>query len=291
MCLGFFTHSLTQVFESPLGALLIESCPTTFVLPNPAARTPALAAVYERMGFNSAEIGMIASLRPQRDGYYSNELLGKRPFSLQLSPLLLAMFARNTADDHAAMDTILAEHGREGFAAAWLMAQGFPEAATQIEEDLAQAWQERPPDAHNLCITRPTPLPLPMGLGLALQSSSWVSQSDAWPGGTLLLLELPGAGAPTTTDGDPETISAVEAVLQTAHWIIEQTPFDEAVQMGDLTEDMAEIEALVSEAQALGYVCSYQAALIKRCSAGRAPATTAELSMRLSEMRGHIYRG
>ena len=40
--LGFFTHSLTQVFESPLGALLIESCPTTFVLPNPAARTPSL---------------------------------------------------------------------------------------------------------------------------------------------------------------------------------------------------------------------------------------------------------
>jgi hypothetical protein len=93
--------------------------------------------VYEQMGFNRAETGLIASLRPQRDWYYSNELLGKRPFSLQLSPLLLSLFARNTADDHLLMDRLLAEHGREGFAPAWLRAQGHPEAATRIEADLA----------------------------------------------------------------------------------------------------------------------------------------------------------
>jgi type IV secretion system protein TrbE len=139
--LGFFTHSLTQVFDSPLGALLIESCPTNFVLPNAAARTPAMAAVYERMGFNAAEIGMIASLRPQRDCYYSNELLGKRPFSVHLSPLLLAMFARNTQEDHALMDTILAQEGLHHFAPAWLHAQGFPDAAAHIQEALSHAYQ------------------------------------------------------------------------------------------------------------------------------------------------------
>ena len=140
--LGFFTHSLTQVFESPLGGLLIESCPATFALPNPAARTPKMAAVYEQMGFNGAEIGLISTMRPQRDVYYANELLGKRPFSLHLSPLLLAMFARNRQEDHAEMDDVLARHGLHGFAPAWLAAQGFLEAATQLGEDLAHATED-----------------------------------------------------------------------------------------------------------------------------------------------------
>ena len=35
--LGFMTHSLSQVFASPLGALLEEGCPTRFFLPMPAA--------------------------------------------------------------------------------------------------------------------------------------------------------------------------------------------------------------------------------------------------------------
>jgi type IV secretion system protein TrbE len=137
--MGFFTHSLTQVFESPLGGLLIESCPATFALPNPAARTPKMAAVYAQMGFNPAEIGIISSMRPQRDIYYANELTGKRAFSLQLSPLLLAMFARNTAPDHDLMDTILAEHGPEHFATHWLTAQGFPDAAASLMEDSGYA--------------------------------------------------------------------------------------------------------------------------------------------------------
>ena len=140
--LGFFTHSLTQVFESPLGGLLIESCPATFALPNAAAKTPKMAAVYAQMGFNPTEIGTIASLRPQQDCYYANELVGKRPFSLRLSPLLLAMCARNRQEDHDLMDTLLAEHGRQGFAAAWLEAQGFPEAARHLNEEGFDALDE-----------------------------------------------------------------------------------------------------------------------------------------------------
>jgi hypothetical protein len=52
--------------------------------------------------------------------------------------------ARNTADDHELMDRMLAQEGREGFAPAWLRAQGFPEAASQIEEALSHAFQMAP---------------------------------------------------------------------------------------------------------------------------------------------------
>jgi type IV secretory pathway VirB4 component len=130
--LGFFTHSISQVFASALGPLLMESCPTWFMLPNPAARSPQLAEIYHRMGFNPREIELISIARPQRDVYYRAELLGKRLCSLPLSPLELAVLARNTEADHDLMDKILAEHGRAGFAAAWLRAQGFPEAADRV---------------------------------------------------------------------------------------------------------------------------------------------------------------
>jgi type IV secretion system protein VirB4 len=144
--LGFATHSLAQLFgaesDNTLGALMLEGCPTKFILPNPEARTPQMAAIYRRLGFNDAEIHTISAARPQRDMYYSAQLVGKRLYSLHLSPVLLAMFARNTQEDHALMDVILAEYGREGFAPAWLRAQGFPEAAISIKEDLAHAVHE-----------------------------------------------------------------------------------------------------------------------------------------------------
>jgi type IV secretion system protein TrbE len=145
--LGFATHSLIQLFgegDNTLGALMLEGCPTRFVLPNPAARTPQMAAIYRRLGFNDAEIAIISTARPQRDIYYSAELVGKRLYSLHLSPLLLAILARNTAEDHELMDRILAREGREGFAPAWFRARGFPEAATQIQEDLSHALQMAP---------------------------------------------------------------------------------------------------------------------------------------------------
>ena len=143
--LGFATHSLIQLFgedrDHTLGALMLEGCPTKFILPNPEARTPQMAAIYRRLGFNDAEIHLISSARPQRDIYYSAELVGKRLYSLHLSPLVLAILARNTQEDHEVMDRILAQEGRERFAQVWLRAQGFPEAASHMEKELSDACQ------------------------------------------------------------------------------------------------------------------------------------------------------
>jgi type IV secretion system protein VirB4 len=82
--LGFMTHSLSQVFDSPLGALLEEGCPTRFYLPMPAALEPNIAAIYTRMGLSSTAIRTIATARPQRDVYYACTELGQRLFTLPL---------------------------------------------------------------------------------------------------------------------------------------------------------------------------------------------------------------
>jgi type IV secretion system protein VirB4 len=131
--LGFMTHSLSQVFGSPLGALLEEGCPTRFFLPMPAAMEPNIAAIYERMGLTHNAIRTIATARPQRDVYYACTERGQRLFHLPLGPLTLACVARNRAEDHALMDTVLVREGREGFAAAWLREHGFAKEARDVE--------------------------------------------------------------------------------------------------------------------------------------------------------------
>ena len=130
--LGFMTHSVSQVFDSPLGALLEEGCPTRFFLPMPSAMEPNIAAIYERLGLTRNAIRTIATARPQRDIYYACTELGQRLFTLPLGPLALACLARNTAEDHALMDALLAKEGREGFAAAWLRHNGFDKESDDV---------------------------------------------------------------------------------------------------------------------------------------------------------------
>src|SRR3989454_10799563 len=85
--LGFMTHSLSQVFGSPLGTLLEEGCPTRFFLPMPSALEPNIADIYRRMGLTWNAIRTIATARPQRDVYYACTELGQRLFHLPLGAL------------------------------------------------------------------------------------------------------------------------------------------------------------------------------------------------------------
>src|SRR5262249_22624010 len=80
----------------------------------------------------------IAASRPQRDVYYAHEELGQRLISLAHGPLTLACIARNDAEDHALIDRLIQEEGREGFTAAYFRHQGYPEAAKRVE-----AWWQR----------------------------------------------------------------------------------------------------------------------------------------------------
>src|SRR5688572_4064166 len=98
--------------------------------------------------------------------------------------------------------------------------------------------------------------------------------------------------AQTSITAVQTTISAAEAVIHTAKWILEQTPLDELVMVVDWAEDMATLEALVREAQALGYdIGSLSAMLTALFSLESAPGTTSELQRRLWEIRRHVSQG
>jgi hypothetical protein len=130
--LGVSTHSLEKVFESPIGRILIEGCQLRFFMPNPSAMKPLIRRVYEEIGLSDTAIQTIATARPQRDAYVTQEELGQRLISLPHGPLALDCLARNSADDHALMDTLMAKEGKEGFAEAWFRTCGHHEAAEHV---------------------------------------------------------------------------------------------------------------------------------------------------------------
>jgi type IV secretion system protein VirB4 len=124
----FATQSLADVVESPIAASIIESCPTRIFLPNPRALEPQGAAAYARFGLNERQIEILARAAPTRD-YYLQSRIGDRLFDLGLGPVALAFSAASSKADQAAIGEILATHGPDGFAAAWLRRRGLSWAA------------------------------------------------------------------------------------------------------------------------------------------------------------------
>ncbi|MCP3461063.1 conjugal transfer protein TrbE [Bradyrhizobium sp. CCGUVB23] len=115
----FATQSLSDIDGSNIAPAIVESCPTRIFLPNERAIEPQLTAIYRRFGLNDRQIEIIARATPKRD-YYCQSRRGNRLFELGLGPIALAFCAASSRDDHAAIERLLAEHGRENFTPAWL---------------------------------------------------------------------------------------------------------------------------------------------------------------------------
>ena len=124
----FATQSLADVVDSPIAAAIVESCPTRIFLPNPRALEPQGAAAYARFGLNDRQIEILARATPTRD-YYLQSRGGDRLFDLGLGPVALAFCAASSKADQAAIGEVLAAHGSDGFAGAWLRRRGLAWAA------------------------------------------------------------------------------------------------------------------------------------------------------------------
>jgi len=115
----FATQSLADIETSAIAPTIVESCPTRLFLPNERAIEPQITAIYRRFGLNDRQIEILARATPKRD-YYCQSRRGNRLFELGLGEVALALTAASSKSDQAAIANILAAHGREHFAAAWL---------------------------------------------------------------------------------------------------------------------------------------------------------------------------
>ena len=127
----FATQSLADIDNSTIAPAIIESCPTRLLLPNERAVEPQITAIYRRFGLNDRQIEILARATPKRD-YYCQSRRGNRLFELGLSEVGLALCAASSKGDQALIGSIIAEHGRHGFLAAWLRARDVGWAADLI---------------------------------------------------------------------------------------------------------------------------------------------------------------
>ncbi|MDD9731562.1 conjugal transfer protein TrbE [Mameliella sp. AT18] len=127
----FATQSLSDIDNSPIAPAIIESCQTRILLPNERAIEPQITAIYRRFGLNDRQIEILARATSKRD-YYCQSRSGNRLFELALGEVALAFCGASSKADHAALEKLLAEHGRDGFTEAWLRARNAGWAADLI---------------------------------------------------------------------------------------------------------------------------------------------------------------
>ncbi len=130
----FATQSLADIAGSAIAPAIIESCPTRLFLPNERALEPQIAAIYRRFGLNDRQIEILSRATPKRE-YYCQSRRGNRLFELGLSEVALAFTAASSKSDQAMISRLLAEHGSDGFAAAWLRAKGLDWAAEMLSQE------------------------------------------------------------------------------------------------------------------------------------------------------------
>jgi type IV secretion/conjugal transfer VirB4 family ATPase len=115
----FATQSLSDIDGSSIAPAIVESCPTRVFLPNERAIEPQITAIYRCFGLNDRQIEILARATPKRDYYYQSQR-GNRLFELGLGPVALAFCAASSKANHAAIERVLAEQGRDAFTPAWL---------------------------------------------------------------------------------------------------------------------------------------------------------------------------
>jgi type IV secretion system protein VirB4 len=129
----FATQSLADIDGSRIAPAIIESCPTRLFLPNERALEPQIAAIYRRFGLNDRQVEILSRATPKRD-YYCQSRRGNRLFELGLGEIALALTAASSRTDQALIARLVAEHGRAGFARAWLTTRVGPWAADLLDQ-------------------------------------------------------------------------------------------------------------------------------------------------------------
>jgi type IV secretion/conjugal transfer VirB4 family ATPase len=136
----FATQSLADIETSAIAATIVESCPTRLFLPNERAIEPQIMTIYRRFGLNDRQIEILARATPKRD-YYCQSRRGNRLFELGLGEIALAFTAASSKSDQAAIADVVAAHGRDGFASAWLTRKGLAWAADLLTTEQLRTQQ------------------------------------------------------------------------------------------------------------------------------------------------------
>ena len=126
------TQSLVEVANSPQRDVILESCPTKVLLPNPEAQNPPTAELYRKFGLTSRQIEMLSLAVPKRHYYYLSPA-GRRLFDLALGEATLAFIGSGSKPDLLQARQLMVQHGRS-WAAEWLRARDLDDWADFLDK-------------------------------------------------------------------------------------------------------------------------------------------------------------
>jgi type IV secretion system protein TrbE len=118
--------------NSPRRDIILESCPTKILLPNPEAESDHVRRLYEGIGLNRRQLQILATALPKRQ-YYVLSPLGRRLISLGLGPIALSFLGMAGREAIVQVNEQMSIHGQQ-WPAAWLRARGL--------ETAAKAWMQ-----------------------------------------------------------------------------------------------------------------------------------------------------
>jgi type IV secretion system protein VirB4 len=123
------TQSISDITNSPIRDVIIESCLTKIFLPNTEAQTEHATRAYEALGLSARQIELVARAVPKRHYYYTSPL-GKRLFELGLGPVALSFLGAGSREELTSARALIARF-TETWPAEWLRERGLADAAAQ----------------------------------------------------------------------------------------------------------------------------------------------------------------
>jgi type IV secretion system protein TrbE len=125
------TQELADVMNSPIRDVILASCPTKILLPNPEANENSSRPMYELIGLNDREIQILSQATVKRDYYYKSPL-GRRIFSFGFGPVALSFVGASSPGDIRNARGLIDAHGDQ-WTGHWLRQRGL--------EEWADLWQ------------------------------------------------------------------------------------------------------------------------------------------------------
>jgi type IV secretion system protein VirB4 len=126
------TQNLSDVLNSQIKDVVLESCPTKVLLPNAEASNPASRAFYESVGLNEREIEIVQTALPKRQ-YYVVSVEGRRLISLGLGGVALSFVGVNGEEERDKVDAVIAANP-DNWRECWLRERDLKDWADWVSE-------------------------------------------------------------------------------------------------------------------------------------------------------------
>lgn len=118
------TQSLSDVKNSQIMDVLVESCPTKILLPNANAMQEDQYKLYKEIGLNEREIEIISREATPKQDYYLINTYGRRLVQLALGKKTLSFIGASDKESIKRIKELRAEYGADSWQEQWLMERG-----------------------------------------------------------------------------------------------------------------------------------------------------------------------